>query len=617
VPGPVSFFALNGAHYLRPQVSSHCPRRYVFFDTEAHRRPHRGGEEQTWRLAVSGVVKWLEQTKRWSPVNLARHETPEDLWERITGYARKDARTVVVAHNLGYDLRISRCFDLLRAMGWVIDKPYMARESVSFEARKEGKLLTFVDSTTVLPASVRVIAGWLALDYVDLPDEQADESTWWERAEQDVSVLCRAYMVAVEWLRDGDLGGWARTGSGMGWHTLLRHHLKHKVLVHGRDDLRELERQAMYSGRAEAWRWGHQAQGPYTEWDYSTAYGRVCATTPLPAIYQARLRKASLPVLRARSEGNAFLVKARVSQEVPVLPWHDDLGVCWPTGTFEGWYWLPELVLAEQEGAGIQVLEAHQYSAVPWLAEWAVWAMSQVDPDSTGDDRVRTMLAKHWLRAVVGRTAMRVMDWTETDGPLANGPAYMTMLDLTTHATGTSLTLGERRWESWSMGWHEQALPQVLSYVMSVCRIRLWEAMRAAGLENVIYCDTDSVVTTPAGTDRLAEAVADGYCSGLRIKGTHKWMSPWAPQVVEGSTFRRLAGIPRNATYIGDGRYQADVWQSLTRALSTGKPNAVQVRPTIFALAGIDTRRQHLPRGRTEPFTVQGNVRLAPGEATG
>jgi len=40
----------------------------------------------------------------------------------------------------------------------------------------------------------------------------------------------------------------------------------------------------------------------------------------------------------------------------------------------------------------------------------------------------------------------------------------------------------------------ENAIPSVMGYVMSEARVRLWTAMTAAGLENVVYCDTDGLV---------------------------------------------------------------------------------------------------------------------------
>ena len=54
---PVNIFTPHeGAHYLHRQTSAKVPRRFVFFDTEAYRDHHAGGEHQRWRLGVTATV---------------------------------------------------------------------------------------------------------------------------------------------------------------------------------------------------------------------------------------------------------------------------------------------------------------------------------------------------------------------------------------------------------------------------------------------------------------------------------------------------------------------------------------------------------------------------------
>src|SRR5271170_1323532 len=147
----VAFAPLFGAHWLHPQKTSRVPRRFVFFDTEAWRDLKNGGETQTWRLGVSACVKWREASQSWSPIETERHGTKESLIERIVSYARKSARTVVVAHNLAYDLRIGGLLVGLVGQGWTIERPTFTSEHVSFEATKDGAKLVFVDSLSLVP----------------------------------------------------------------------------------------------------------------------------------------------------------------------------------------------------------------------------------------------------------------------------------------------------------------------------------------------------------------------------------------------------------------------------------------------------------------------------------
>ena len=606
-PAP-AWAALGGAHYLTAQVSSRVPRRYVFIDTEAHRQQTGNGEAQHWRLGVSAIVKWRDKSGTWSPVKTVRHQTSADLWQTISDAGCKHARTVVVAHNMAYDLRISDGLRWLTDNGWTISKPSLSGERISLDATKDERVLCLVDSLSVLPVSLTKLGTLGGLGKPDLPDEDASDADWWARCETDVQILARAYMIIIDWLRADDIGGWAKTGAGMGWHTLLRRHLGDKVLVHSQPDVREIEGQAMYGGRAECWRHGHLRGQKWHEWDYTMAYGNICATKPLPTSLISHLRGTNLVRTIRENDHYLYLCHAQVDQPVPVLPHQGPNGIWWPVGTFEGWYWGHELQRAIGTGAKVRVNQAYKYRATPWLAPWANWAMGVASDTSSPEATIRALAAKQWTRTVPGRSAMRYRAWEAKGDAYSPGVSYMPMLDLGTGARGAMLTLGALRWEAWATHWWSQALPQVLSAIMAYCRVNLWDAMTTAGLGHLAYVDTDCVIADDIGHSRIAAAVASGTLTGLRYKGTHDHLELIAPQLVEGSTYRRLAGLPRGAKRRTHDTYEVEVWDGLVSSLAGQRPDRVDIHHRQVQVSGTDTRRAHLANGLTEAYQVTNGV---------
>lgn len=605
---------MPGAHYLHPQKTSRVPRRYVFIDTEAHREQKAVEELQTWRLGVSAAVKWRPDSKTWSPVLTVRHTAPGDLWRAVTGFARKDFRTVVVAHNLGYDLRISHAFELLPALGWTVGKLTLSGEHVGLDVTKGEYSLCLVDSLTVIPHALAKWGEWKGDEKPDLPAEDDDDEAWWRRCEADVRLLAWGYLVVVGWLADEDIGGWARTGSGLGWHVLLRRHLSERVLVHGDQQLRDLEAESCYSGRTEAHRIGKQRKGPFTVWDYETAYAHVARDETLPARYLGVVRGGSLDRMVEKQWLYNYLVHGRVETSLPVLPWRDGKGVCWPVGSFSGWWWQWELDTARKAGAEVTVLEAHRYAASRWLSDWATWCLEQMQAPTSGEAKVRAAVAKHWTRAVIGRAAMKYRDWQDKGDAWVPGVSYWELRDLDQDRRGAALQLGGQRWEAWESKWWDNALPQLLSAVMAHVRVRLWDALTVAGLGEVVHCDTDCLITTPVGSQRLAGAVRSGALPGLRVKDVVPDIEPLAPNIVEGSTYRRLAGVPRRAQRVGLATYQSERWSGVTSSLADGQPGLVRVTPLRQRLVLDDWRRLHHPGGLTSPYTVINDVRQLPQE---
>jgi hypothetical protein len=603
---------LPGAHYLHAEKSSRVPRRYVFYDTEALSEHGVSEERQTWRCGVTACVSWRPSSRTWSPIETVRHDTPESLWATIAGFARPDARTVVVAHRAGYDLRISRAFEVLPGLGWEVAKLTLSGEHVGLDMTKDGATICIIDSSTTLVTSMETLASWQGHTKGELPADDAPAEAWWARCELDVSTLAWAYMEVVDWMTRDDLGCWGRTGSALGWHTLLRNHLDERVLVHGIEGLLKTEGESCYAGRAEAWQPGDWHGTELVEWDYELAYCHVAETTSLPARYIDQVRGTTVERMADQRDKFAYLVEATVETDVPMLPFRDHHGVCWPVGRFDGTWWAGELAEAVTAGVRVKVHWAWRYNASPWLASWASWAREQVVDRSTPEAKVRSLVAKHWTRCVVGRAGMRFKAWEERGPAWVPGVNYWRLADLDNGKVGVALQLGDQRFEAWDERWWDSALPSVLSAVMSELRVRLWRAMVAAGLENVVYCDTDCILVGSAGDNRLNELVVEGELPGLRRKSRHDDLEVMAPQLVEGSSYRRLSGVPRKATRVGEHSYESQRWASLTTSLAEGDPGAVRIAALHQDLELIDWRRRHGDARTSEPYRVVDGQRELP-----
>lgn len=604
------------AHLVHPMRSTRVPRRFVFLDTEARRTRVGGVEHQTWRLGCTSVVTWDSHAERWGHRRAERHATPESLWRAVTGAAQPSTRTVVVAHNLGYDLRISRALEILPAWGWQVDKLVVSPEHVGLDLVNGPLRLVLVDSLATLPVGLARLGEALCYPKGTLPPDEAPDGAFWPYCERDVEILERAYLAVVNRLRDDDLGCWARTGSGLAWNTYLRRFCgADKVLVHSDDELRQAEMDAAHAQRCEAWRWG-KLPGAWHEWDHELAYAHVLADETLPAYHLDEVRGLTMRHLERTYPATRWLVHARVVTEAPVLPVSLPEGTAWPVGTFEGWWWDAELLTAAREGARVELATAHRYRGERWLASWAEWCLDLCAGPAHGDGAVLAIAAKHWQRALVGRSAMRWRDWHEAGDAWSEETAYVPMLDADTGELGAAFHLGGRKWETWERIWHDNALPQLYSAVMAHCRVRLWHEMRVAGLDHVAYCDTDALIVDDEGDRRLAAAVAAGELGSLRRKATWRGVKVHAPKYLEALALSRIAGVPRNRRKLAEHHYRVETWESLTGALAHGRADEVLIRDVQVTVEPRDWRRLHLPGGQTEAVRVVDGARVELEEGT-
>src|SRR5208337_4254872 len=136
------------AHYIRSNEQARIPARYVILDTESLRERNKRGEVQSWALAVATFLEWTKSGELRQ--STTRYETPLELWSAVSDFTKVGRRTVLYAHNLNYDLRIT--------------KP-------------------------PLPAA-------------------AEREELCARCEADVAILAAAIVAYVNWLRTGQGGNW-------------------------------------------------------------------------------------------------------------------------------------------------------------------------------------------------------------------------------------------------------------------------------------------------------------------------------------------------------------------------------------------------------------------------
>lgn len=593
---------MTDSHYLKPLIQNRWPHRYVYLDSEAYRVPDDdNGETQFFRLAVAqfehnGILSEPQ-----------RFEDTLALWHYIDTCTSTGEQTVVLAHNIGYDLRLCKGLFDLPELGWEFEVIRLGNSLGWAKAinrrHKTTKSLLFVDLLTWLPMPLKNVAALLDVHKEELPDDDDDQETWFKRCETDVAILRDGWRVYRRWAYP--LVPFRQTGASSGWALFKYRFLQvaSPILAHGDDQLRERERVAAYAGRAELYRPGRHID--VYEYDYTHAYVSACVDLCVPTVHlktQAPRIRSLRDVKSVLLDDQTALVTAAVHVplgRLPVLPYRSDDRVVWPVGDFTGTWWLTELDAAVERGTEVrQISDVQFYRTAPALDAWARWMIERIETDP---EPVVRAVCKQWARTLIGRFGMRyplyiragkVADpdlWAGywLDGENLDQPARQCMM------IGQRIFVQDRTEEG------RDTVPQIMGFVMAETRLRLLRAIEQAGFENVIYADTDGLMVSPAGHENLAGAI-----DGLRLK--HRWrvVDALGPKQLFTDGEARVAGLPSRAQKRNrDGSYDVEVWEGMGHALETGQADRVRVSRASVHVTGRDGRRQHVG-GVTLPLVV-------------
>lgn len=360
----------------------------------------------------------------------------------------------------------------------------------------------------------------------------------------------------------------------------------------------------MWTGRCEAWRWGAVSPPAAIEYDLQLAYPSIAAGCDVPHVLAGRVERPPAQLVRRALARGAVLAEVDVTTSEPVAPAAHAGGYHWPVGRFQTTVWDPELRLLLDSGQDVCVRRAWLYDRAPSLQPIARWLLTRLMDEPHLSTPVQLRALKHFARTVIGRCALRYRSWERfaqlPDFDLRGGELH----DLETGERLETLHVGH---EFLTLGAEvdaDDALPQITGWVMSEARRRLWVLMARAGLESLLYVDTDSLIVTPAGARRLDAAIAAGEAWSLQRKATHRRLEILGPRQLLMGRHRRVAGVPLTATEVAPREFVGEQWRGLAESVARAEGGHVTIERRRWHLNAVDHRRVHLPDGSTEAHTV-------------
>jgi hypothetical protein len=434
-----------------------------------------------------------------------------------------------------------------------------------------------------------------------------------DRLRWDVRVVAAALIEHLyPWVAANHSHPRVTSGASLGYTLMRTNHLAPKSVIHHNDpDLSQAEMVAAGGGgRREAWRHGDVSE-PLEEWDYTMAHPTIC-------LERLPVRATDRAWYDPSNPGRyMYLHRVLVSQDQPLLPVrHDTKGMIYPTGRFDTIVWGDELAYATSQG--LEVIEHRgqwAYVAEPVLAPWAEWIMDEVmNPDV---DPIVARCMKQWSHTLVGKTGTR---WSETrevtdlvqwptlevnlfgKGGIAVCNCGYDLFDMWVDRIAYVPDPSGEGGRAWAInddaGPAATSCPSIMSYVMSQQRIRMWKAMRAAGLENVVTVNTDGLIVTKKGAAKLRKARIPGlrrkarYPSGIIVYGATAWREIAGPS-------RKVAGLKAGAEEVEPGKFE----QIETIQLPGG---GVRQARRYFNLTNQPIGRQRAADGHTKAHKIRG-----------
>lgn len=589
------------AHYIKENAAARVPSRVVVIDVQAQETRVENGSEFRWQCGTAVFIHWTNRGIRHETVE--RFDSAARLWDMVDGFTRPKKRTVLYAHNIPFVIRVADGMGILPGLGYVLDNVRLGHRGSWQAWSKSGITLCVADTASIFPTTVQALSHVMGFEG-RIPDESWGADWLAERSAWLASTLARVIVDYLEWLKTGAAGNWQMTGAGQSWSHWRHCHYTHKILVHDDVDALDAERRAMWTGRAEAYRWGKSDKQPAYEYDWQNAYPRVARDEMVPTQLMSRVGKLSIKDMIRVSATKAVLCDVHVVTDKPVLPTRVNGKIAWPIGEFDTTVWDVEAKEAVNAGATLNIQRAWIYRKDYALRDWAEWCIGVVGGKIEPDKPWLPIAAKHWSRALIGRFATRYQDWEPLATGVPSGLSLGTLIDVNEGTVSDTMTVGTTIYKLTGFRDGGDACPQITSYIMAVQRAKLWRVLSAISTAHVLYCDTDSVIVDLKGHAIIERMKGQGDYAGLRIKGRYIGYEIFGPRCIVMGDKPVIAGCPRGAIRVSQQVWIGTVWQSMDRAIRMGVTDHARATERKYTAKYSDSRRERIPGGKTIPYSV-------------
>jgi hypothetical protein len=591
-------------HYIRHNKGTKAPRRIFIVDTET--RPERiGGGRKIHRLQIGAYIyarrvkgRWLEEFHYFN--------YPDLFWSRVVEEANRHKTVWAFAHNWHFDFQTLKGFEVLPRLGcWLLGPFALDSSRLFMNWRCEKGVVKIVDSTNYFKVPLEEIARLYGLKKVEIEDfEKADTAIIMERVKVDVYILYYIIRDLIDWWAAEGLGKFGVSAASLAWNAFRHKFMRHRILSHQNPKLEQAEREAYYGGRTEVFKYGRY-QGRFYFLDVNSMYPAVMKAAFFPTRPLGYGGEATPREIKRAPDGVIYNCLAYIDTDVEIYPKRiQGIGLAFPVGRFITRLIGPELKEAARRGHLAKAEDCYVYKAEPIFKEYVDYFWELRKRYKEAGDKVREQFAKLLLNSLYGKFGQ----WTKPVKALGTAlmPKYMAadFVDAVEGKIGRFYQAGHEVFIQLKEKetWHNAAVA-ISATVTSYARLVLWSLIETAGLENIYYVDTDSLMVDETGLEKLRPWIGSDL-GWLKLEKEADIVELRAPKDYSFGAITKIKGVPKKAEAVTNSIYAFTRFTKIKTSLKEGSAEPVE-EVEVRILSRWLKKRVVLPDGSTEPLHLQ------------
>ena len=525
------------------------------------------------------------------------------FWIWLQNRTKQKTRIYIFAHNWSFDGAIIQLDVYPQILGYKCIKYVHGAPPVMITFKSDKASWQLLDTLNYYRMPLDKLGEELGVPKLPMPSYDAPIEEWFTYCRRDVDVIERAMLTFFDTIREYDLGNFSPTLASQSLSAYRHKYMPSKILLHREDVVNAMERRAYHGGRTEAFYIGQVPEKVYSL-DVNSLYPYVMSKYPMPAIYKGMARDNSIENVTKWLSRGCIIADCLIKTDLPIYSYVHDARLIFPIGTFRATLTSGELSTAIQKQHLMAVYQWTYYESALLFKEFVdtLYAL-RLSLSEQGKD-MQAYNIKILLNSLYGKFGQRSFEWLPRD--IESPENLVDWIDYDP-VTKTSKRYRKRLGVTQEQVKRKEAYysnPAIAAHITAYARMELWDLITSAGLQNVYYCDTDSIMVNGTGRSRLHLLQDTKELGGLKTEWSSADVGIFGPKDYIHDGIRKIKGVRKKAEQIGPNKFRDVRFSSMDSEWRRGRTGIVTIEEYEKTLTREYKKGVVTNDGRVEPIRI-------------
>jgi hypothetical protein len=554
------------SHILRANKHLEYPSYIIFFDTETEDKKINSLEKEL-NFKIGWLCYWdiKKNIKKYYYFN-----SKKKFWNFVFSKSYNKRKLYLIAHNLPFDFRILKGFKTLSKNNYRQEKLIFKGTTNIFKFRKGTKTLMFIDNMNFFNGSLQKLGENMGLSKLNIKKDNLKVY-----CKRDVEIMVLAWKFLLSFLKENNLGNFAPTIAGQSFNAYRHRFMKEKIFIHTNLNAIKMERESYHGGRVESFRIGKMPIQDYFLLDVNSMYPSVMSFYDYPSKLIKIKNKLTLKQLKKYNKKYALIAEVSLITKEPFLPIKIKNKTFYPIGKIRSKLTTREIDYALNNAKIKKIGKTLIYEKRNLFNDYVKFFFTEKQKYKKNKNESLTYLCKIFLNSLYGKFGQKI-EYYQDIGKSNRKDGYFDLTDIDNNIDKTYRVINGNLQEFIGEKEGYESFVAIPATITADARIKLWKIIKKAGIENVYYCDTDSVIVNTQGFNNLKNEIGDnlGQLSlqeknnNLKIYGLKDYV--FGEKIV-------IKGIRKNAIMIGENKFSQEKFEGLNGAIRNDRINKVIV----------------------------------------